>query len=186
MNKTDCPADNALRSDPPIDAESGPGRPGNRGFTLIELMIVVAIVGILAAIAYPGYQWALQRSYKTEAKTNLTSLALLLEQHRSIYGCYGQRAGGACPTTVTTYTYTEDDAGAASANTITAWLNFNPHIATEAVAIRYDYGISAGDNVTPPVYTVTATPVTSRGAAAGNLTLTQAGVKRDGPDFGWK
>lgn len=171
-----------------VSIDSGPGNPGTRGFTLIELLTVVAIVGILAAIGYPSYQWALERSRVTEARTNLTSLALLLEQHRSVYGCYNKRTGTppVCPSssTAVTYAYKENDAGAATTDAITSWLNFNPRAATDvdaAKGIRYEYSISATDNigVTPPVhtYTVTAAPVTSRGARAGNLTLNQAGAK---------
>ncbi len=44
------------------------------GFTLIELMIVVAIIGILAAIAIPNYQSYQAKSRQTEAKTMLSSL----------------------------------------------------------------------------------------------------------------
>ena len=51
-----------------------------KGFTLMELMIVVAIVGILATIAYPSYSEYIWRSNRTEAQRELVSLANLQEQ----------------------------------------------------------------------------------------------------------
>ena len=45
-----------------------------KGFTLIELMIVVAIIGILAAVAIPGFMQYIKSSKTSEAKTNLNSL----------------------------------------------------------------------------------------------------------------
>ena len=45
------------------------------GFTLIELMIVVAIIGVLSAIAYPSYQSYMKKSARADAKVGLSKLA---------------------------------------------------------------------------------------------------------------
>ena len=51
------------------------------GFTLIELMITVAIIGILAAVAYPGYQDYVIRGKIPEATNTLSSTRVRLEQY---------------------------------------------------------------------------------------------------------
>ncbi|MEP7208792.1 MAG: type IV pilin protein [Casimicrobiaceae bacterium] len=51
-----------------------------RGFTLIEVMVVVAIIGILATIAFPAYSDYIQRSRITEATTRLADFRVRMEQ----------------------------------------------------------------------------------------------------------
>lgn len=60
------------------------------GFTLIELMIVVAIVGILATIAYPSYQDYVRRSARAEARAAMLNMAQLQERNFSDRGAYVQ------------------------------------------------------------------------------------------------
>jgi type IV pilus assembly protein PilE len=54
-----------------------------RGFTLIELMVVVAIVGILAAVAYPAYTDSVLKGKRTSAKARMTEVAGRLQQFYS-------------------------------------------------------------------------------------------------------
>ncbi|NOY44633.1 MAG: prepilin-type N-terminal cleavage/methylation domain-containing protein [Deltaproteobacteria bacterium] len=64
----------------------------NRAFTLVELMIVVAILGILAAIAVPMYTGYVSGAKKSEAKSNLETIRLLEEQYYADHKTY---VGGA-------------------------------------------------------------------------------------------
>lgn len=63
------------------------------GFTLIELMIVVAIVGLLAAIAYPSYQDQVRKSRRSDGKVALTTVAQKLERCYTVNGSYNQPGG---------------------------------------------------------------------------------------------
>lgn len=58
------------------------------GFTLIELMIVVAVVAILAAIAYPSYQEYLRKARRAQAKADLVELAQMAERHHTVNNSY--------------------------------------------------------------------------------------------------
>ena len=70
-----------------------------RGVTLIELLIVVAIIGILAMIAVPAYIGQQKGATRTEAYSNLQNLRLLEEQFFAENGCYYKTGG---PPTVCT------------------------------------------------------------------------------------
>lgn len=96
-----------------------------RGFTLIELMITVAIVAILASIALPAYNDSVRKSRRAQAKADLVEYAQLAERHYTVNGSY---ATFALPTTssprepgaTARYTLALDPAPTATAFTITA------------------------------------------------------------------
>ena len=54
----------------------------HRGFTLIELMIVVAIIAILAAIAYPSYQEYVRKTKRVDMQTQMIDLAAQIQRYK--------------------------------------------------------------------------------------------------------
>lgn len=64
-----------------------------RGVTLIELLIVVAIIGILAAISIPAYVGQKKKAARTEAYANLEAIRVLEEQYFAEMGAYPASAG---------------------------------------------------------------------------------------------
>lgn len=63
-------------------------RSASRGFTLIELMIVVAVVAILASIAYPSYQEYLRKARRAQAKADLVEYMQLAERYHTVNNSY--------------------------------------------------------------------------------------------------
>ena len=102
-------------------------RNGQKGFTLIELMIVVVIIGILAALAIPRFMRATTKSKQSEAKMILKQIYTMQHAYRQEYDAYccngaSATAGGSIPVlgidvmVNARYTYTM----VAAANTFTA------------------------------------------------------------------
>lgn len=107
-----------------------------QGFTLIELMIVVAIVGILAAIAIPNFVGMQKRAKTTEAKSNLGEIWTLQEAYRAENDTYVAPSGAIAP-------------GTLDGTTGWAELGFYPKGTT-----RYSYAVSSAS---ASAFTATAT-----------------------------
>ena len=136
------------------------------GFTLIELMITVAIIGILAAIAYPSYQDSILKGRRAEGRTALLNLLQQQERYYTQTGSY--------------LSFGEGASGSNGAN------------ASASSGVSIPFKTTSGDSSTSYVYKLKADACTGfaltecvflsavpqrTDTAAGTLTVTSAGVK---------
>jgi len=132
------------------------GRRPARGFTLIELMIVVAVVAILASIALPSYRESVAKGRRAEVRAVLLEAGQWMERHYS-----------------ENFRYDTNTAGTAVADLFPANLQQSPRDTGGA----YTISVSA---VTARSYTLTAAPVAGGPMAAdkcGSFRLTNTGVR---------
>lgn len=125
-----------------------------KGFTLIELMITVAIIGILSAVAYPSYVEHIKRGKRSAAESFMATVANRQEQ-----------------VMLNSRSYFSITTGAAS-----EWSVVNMTVPSE-VSTNYTITVSpvAGP---PPGYTITAVPASAMNdTKCGTLTLDNTGAK---------
>lgn len=128
-----------------------------RGFTLIEMMITVALIGILSAIAFPSYRQYVIRANRSAAQGYMLNVTSRQEQ------------------------YLLDNRQYLDAPTEAALEALVPM--PDDVDAIYTITVAANNVATPPSFTVTATAIGAQ-ASDGTLTINSAGVKT--PAAKWK
>lgn len=88
------------------------------GFTLIEVLVVMVIVAVLAAIAIPNYTAFIQRGARTEAKAVLETARQWIERNRAESGSYSTTASGAAVTLPGTFQRSPEQGAARYAITL--------------------------------------------------------------------
>jgi type IV pilus assembly protein PilE len=132
----------------------------NKGFSLIELMVVIVIIGILAAIAIPSYTDYVLRSHTTEATSTLADLRVRMEQFYQDYRNFGSAAvGGTC---------------GLNANNVTV-VEFPTRAAVAPAPKSKDFDFSCTTAAAPVNYIIIANAIPPAGSPMAGFTYTISG-----------
>ncbi|CAL1241513.1 type IV pilin protein [Candidatus Methylocalor cossyra] len=137
--------------------QAGAGNRRAQGFTLLELMVALGVVGILAGVAYPAYLESVRRSARDEVKGILLEDAQFLERNYT-----------------TANRYDQDSQGKAVALPYTA----SPKAGTAKYTITVDFTKPAPCPTAGQCFTLKATPTGAMaGDRCGTFTLTSTGTQ---------
>lgn len=120
----------------------------SQGFTLIELMITVAIIAIIATVAIPNYQQYVIKSHRSAAESQMMDIANRQEQFLFANRAY------------------------ADSTTLSA----SGYVLPSEVSSLYSYSITVNNAATPPTYLITFSPIGTQ-AVDGVITLDSTGTK---------
>lgn len=143
----------------------------NRGFTLIELMIVVAIIAIIAAIAYPSYINSVVKTKRAAAEGCISEYANYMERYYTTNMRYDQNSGGTANPAVGSPVPAVGSLDCSSA-------------ANSGADYTFSITVTKPTDTPPNTYTVTATPIKggaqfSRDTKCGAVSVNQLGTRSD-------
>lgn len=145
---------------------------GQRGFTLIELMIVVAIIGVLVAVALPSYRDYVIRGALTDAVTGLTNSRADMERYFQDYRTY-QAVGSTNPPCLTSQTVGKFTIACTSGNLTAS--GYTLTATGSGTVAGFVYGVNQSDRKTTTIGTAAPANWRITGTCTGTKWITRKG-----------
>jgi type IV pilus assembly protein PilE len=150
---------------------SDSSRKSEVGFTLVELMVVVVIIGIIAGVAIPAYRGSIMKANRSAAKSALLDLAAREEKYYTLNNTYAFNSADTNLTTLAQQLYGSGTTSTFSSSVVLNVPATGPTLYTIAAPT-----VVAATAATPTTFTITATPYgTQVGDQCGSFTINSAG-----------